>query len=234
MQARIKWLMADKSKGYDDLVASRQRIYRQPGFVAAMRDIMALQDPEIRAAKPVRPGEYGAITAPTLVLWTSDDPTADVGEGRRIASDDSRCAVRGDARGVATGRSTRTPRPSIACKSISCWAADGWPAHQGTATARADFDVLVVGAGPVGLTLANILGLQGIRTLVVEDRRLADRLSARGRTRRRGAAHIPVGRSGRPRPAAHRAKPDSAVLRRPTPGACRNGAPGCVFRLAQA
>src|SRR5512144_2407355 len=28
--------------------------------------------------------------------------------------------------------------------------------------------VLVVGAGPVGLTLANILGLHGIRTLVVE------------------------------------------------------------------
>lgn len=45
VQARIKWLMADKSKDYDDLVASRQRIYRQPGFVGAMRDIMALQDP---------------------------------------------------------------------------------------------------------------------------------------------------------------------------------------------
>lgn len=32
------------------------------------------------------------------------------------------------------------------------------------------FDVLIVGAGPVGLTLANILGLQGVRTLVVEER----------------------------------------------------------------
>lgn len=31
-------------------------------------------------------------------------------------------------------------------------------------------DVLIVGAGPVGLTLANILGLQGVRTLVVEER----------------------------------------------------------------
>jgi len=86
VQARIKWLMADKSKDYDDLVASRQRIYRQPGFVAAMRDIMALQDPEIRARNILGPDEYGAITAPTLVLWTSDDPTADVTEGRRIAS----------------------------------------------------------------------------------------------------------------------------------------------------
>ncbi|OBF18855.1 3-(3-hydroxyphenyl)propionate hydroxylase [Mycobacterium kubicae] len=36
--------------------------------------------------------------------------------------------------------------------------------------AEVDFDVVVVGAGPVGLTLANILGLQGVRTLVVEER----------------------------------------------------------------
>ncbi|CAN5413547.1 alpha/beta fold hydrolase [soil metagenome] len=86
VQARIKWLMADKTKDYDDIVASRQRIYRQPGFVAAMRDIMALQDPEIRARNILGPADYGRIAAPTLVLWTSDDPTADVSEGSRIAS----------------------------------------------------------------------------------------------------------------------------------------------------
>jgi 2-hydroxy-6-oxonona-2,4-dienedioate hydrolase len=86
VQARIKWLMADKSKDYDDLVASRQRVYRQPGFVSAMRDIMALQDPVIRGRNILGPSDYGSITAPTLVLWTSDDPTADVTEGRRIAS----------------------------------------------------------------------------------------------------------------------------------------------------
>jgi 3-(3-hydroxy-phenyl)propionate hydroxylase len=33
-----------------------------------------------------------------------------------------------------------------------------------------DVDVVVVGAGPVGLTLANILGLQGVHTLVVDER----------------------------------------------------------------
>ncbi len=37
-------------------------------------------------------------------------------------------------------------------------------------TESADVDVVVVGAGPVGLTLANILGLQGVRTLVVDER----------------------------------------------------------------
>ena len=39
----------------------------------------------------------------------------------------------------------------------------------GTA-ADVDADVVIVGAGPSGLTLANILGLQGVRTLVVEER----------------------------------------------------------------
>src|SRR5215510_8790181 len=34
----------------------------------------------------------------------------------------------------------------------------------------ADVDVVIVGAGPSGLTLANILGLQGVCTLVVEER----------------------------------------------------------------
>jgi 2-hydroxy-6-oxonona-2,4-dienedioate hydrolase len=86
VQARILWLMADKERNYDDIVASRQTIYQRPGFVDAMSDILALQDPEIRARNIITPEEYGRITAPTLVLWTSDDPTADVTEGRRIAS----------------------------------------------------------------------------------------------------------------------------------------------------
>ncbi|HEV7583055.1 MAG TPA: bifunctional 3-(3-hydroxy-phenyl)propionate/3-hydroxycinnamic acid hydroxylase [Mycobacterium sp.] len=40
----------------------------------------------------------------------------------------------------------------------------------GRETKGLDVDVVIVGAGPVGLTLANILGLQGIRTLVVDER----------------------------------------------------------------
>ena len=40
----------------------------------------------------------------------------------------------------------------------------------GQRTPEIDVDVVVVGAGPVGLTLANILGLQGVRTLVVDER----------------------------------------------------------------
>ena len=86
VKARILWLMADKTRDYDDIIASRQAIYQSPGFVDAMRDILALQDPEIRAGNIIDADGYGRIAAPTLVLWTSDDPTADVTEGRRIAS----------------------------------------------------------------------------------------------------------------------------------------------------
>ena len=114
VQARIKWLMADKSKDYDDIVASRQRIYRQPGFVDAMRDIMALQDPEIRARNLLGAREYGAITAPTLVLWTSDDPTADVDRRQADRIDDPRRPVRSDAglRPLAAVRGPQDVQPA--------------------------------------------------------------------------------------------------------------------------
>ncbi|OBF18541.1 bifunctional 3-(3-hydroxy-phenyl)propionate/3-hydroxycinnamic acid hydroxylase [Mycobacterium sp. ACS4331] len=39
-----------------------------------------------------------------------------------------------------------------------------------TAAESTDVDVVIVGAGPVGLTLANVLGLQGVSTLIVEER----------------------------------------------------------------
>ena len=78
--------MADKSKVNDDLVATRQAIYAQPGMAQAMTFNMALQEMDIRLRNLIQPEDYGRIKAPTLVLWTSDDPTADVSEGRRIAS----------------------------------------------------------------------------------------------------------------------------------------------------
>lgn len=78
VQARIKWLMADKSKDYDDIVASRQRVYRQPGFVSAMSDIMALQDPEIRARNLL--GRMTTGPSPRPLWWcgpvTTRPPTS--------------------------------------------------------------------------------------------------------------------------------------------------------------
>ena len=86
IKARVEWLMADKSKAYDDLVATRQAIYSQLGMADAMRHNMILQEMEVRQRNILRADDYGRIKAPTLVIWTSDDPTADVAEGRRMAS----------------------------------------------------------------------------------------------------------------------------------------------------
>lgn len=85
IQARLEWLMADKSAVNDDLIACRQAIYAQPGFERAMENAMVLQDMEVRTRNLIRPQDYARIRARTLVLWTSHDPTADVTEGRRIA-----------------------------------------------------------------------------------------------------------------------------------------------------
>jgi len=86
IKARVEWLMKDKADATPDLIACRQAIYAQPGFKQAMAHAIVLQDMEIRTRNLMRAEDYGRIQAPTLVLWTSDDPTADVSEGRRIAS----------------------------------------------------------------------------------------------------------------------------------------------------
>jgi len=86
IKARVEWLMADKSKAYDDLVATRQAIYARPGMDAAMKHNMILQEMDVRLRNILHAEDYGRIQAPTLVLWTSHDPTADVTEGRRMAS----------------------------------------------------------------------------------------------------------------------------------------------------
>lgn len=86
IKARLEWLMADKSKVNDDLIAARRAIYMQPGMVDAIRRGLALQDMETRLRNLITAEDYARITCPTLVLWTSHDPTASVEQGRWIAS----------------------------------------------------------------------------------------------------------------------------------------------------
>ncbi len=85
IKARVEWLMADPAHATPDIIACRQAIYAQPGFKKAMANAMVLQDMAIRTRNLMTPEDYGRIQAPTLVLWTSHDPTADVQEGQRIA-----------------------------------------------------------------------------------------------------------------------------------------------------
>jgi 2-hydroxy-6-oxonona-2,4-dienedioate hydrolase len=85
IRTRLEFLMYDKSNVPDDLIETRRAIYAQPGFAAAMARIMCLQEPDIRRSNMITEAQYRSIKAPTLVIWTSHDPTATPAEGAQIA-----------------------------------------------------------------------------------------------------------------------------------------------------
>lgn len=85
IRARLEFLMCDKSMVSDDLIETRRAIYAQPGFADSMRRIMCLQEMEIRRPNMITEAQYRSIRAPTLVVWTSHDPTATPEEGKQIA-----------------------------------------------------------------------------------------------------------------------------------------------------
>ncbi|MDT3444071.1 MULTISPECIES: alpha/beta fold hydrolase [unclassified Pseudofrankia] len=86
IRARLSWLMADPAASVtDELVAIRRGVYSRPGFAESMRHILCLQDPEVRRRNLVTDEELAAITAPTLVVWTSDDPSGPAKAGLDMA-----------------------------------------------------------------------------------------------------------------------------------------------------
>ena len=95
IKSRLEFLMHDKSKVTDDLVAIRRAIYSQPGFAERMESILCLQEMDTRRRNMITQAQYESIKAPTLVLWTSHDPTATPEEGKQIADmiPDSRYVV---------------------------------------------------------------------------------------------------------------------------------------------
>ncbi len=85
IKARLEFLMCDKAMVSDDLIETRRAIYAQPGFAATMERIMCLQDMEVRRPNMITEEQYRSIKAPSLVVWTSHDPTATPEEGRQIS-----------------------------------------------------------------------------------------------------------------------------------------------------
>lgn len=85
IRTRLEFLMCDKSMVSDDLIETRRAIYAQPGFKETMERIMCLQDMELRRPNMITREQYASIKAPTLVVWTSHDPTATPEEGRQIS-----------------------------------------------------------------------------------------------------------------------------------------------------
>jgi 2-hydroxy-6-oxonona-2,4-dienedioate hydrolase len=86
VKSRLEFLMADPASVTPDLIATRLAIYRQPGFVEAMDRILCLQEVEIRRRNMVSAADLSRIQAPTLVIWTTHDPTAPASVGEEIAS----------------------------------------------------------------------------------------------------------------------------------------------------
>ena len=78
--------MHDKSLVHDDLIASRQRIYAMPEMRQSMAHILSMHTPQARQRFALSTEQWASIKAPTLVLWTSHDPTASVEVGRTLAS----------------------------------------------------------------------------------------------------------------------------------------------------
>ena len=85
IKTRLEFLMCDKAMVSDDLIETRRAIYAQPGFADTMKRIMCLQEMEIRRPNMITAEQYKSIKAPTLVVWTSHDPTATPEEGKQIA-----------------------------------------------------------------------------------------------------------------------------------------------------
>jgi 2-hydroxy-6-oxonona-2,4-dienedioate hydrolase len=85
IRTRLEFLMHDKSKVNDDLVEVRRAIYSQPGFRDTMKRILCLQEMDIRRRNMFTAEQSRSIKAPTLVLWTSHDPTATPEEGKKIS-----------------------------------------------------------------------------------------------------------------------------------------------------
>lgn len=86
VRKRLEWVIKDPAKVDDEILDTRYRIYTQPDYQAAIRHVMCLQEPEIRHRNLLTEEEMGRIKAPTLVIWTRDDPTADLATGERYAA----------------------------------------------------------------------------------------------------------------------------------------------------
>ena len=80
VRSRLEWLFYEKSFVTDELVSIRQAIYTQAGFLRAMENIVAMQDPEIRRHYAWSSEWCEKIKASTLLLWTDHDPTGGLDE----------------------------------------------------------------------------------------------------------------------------------------------------------
>lgn len=98
VRQRLEILMSNPAAVTDELVATRRQAYLVPGMVEATRRILCLQIPEIRQRNIIPDEHWSRITVPTLVVWTTDDPTFPVSVGEKLAG-----LIRGSQLEILTG-----------------------------------------------------------------------------------------------------------------------------------
>jgi 2-hydroxy-6-oxonona-2,4-dienedioate hydrolase len=80
VRRRVEFLFHHKEMVTDELVNLRRQVYSRPGFVQAITNTLVLQDPLVRKDFAWDPAWVGKVAAPTLLLWTSHDPTGGLDE----------------------------------------------------------------------------------------------------------------------------------------------------------
>jgi 2-hydroxy-6-oxonona-2,4-dienedioate hydrolase len=95
VKMRLDFVLKNPESLTDELVDIRYDIYSTDEYRAHIKDVMCLQDMEIRQRNLLRLEELQSIKAPTLVVWTREDPTATLEDGMRYADNipDSRLVV---------------------------------------------------------------------------------------------------------------------------------------------
>lgn len=99
VRARLDFVIKNRDALTEELVDVRYDIYSSEEYKRSVKSIMCLQDMGIRQRNLLTEEELGRVAAPTLVVWTHDDPTATTSDGRRYADaiPDSRFVVFGNS-----------------------------------------------------------------------------------------------------------------------------------------
>lgn len=95
VRARLDFVIKNREALTEELIDVRHAIYSSDDYKRSVKNIMCLQDMEIRQRNLLTEDELARIKAPTLVVWTHDDPTATTSDGRKYADaiPDSRFVV---------------------------------------------------------------------------------------------------------------------------------------------
>jgi 2-hydroxy-6-oxonona-2,4-dienedioate hydrolase len=95
VRMRLAFVLKNLESLTDEFIDVRHDIYTAPDYQRSVRNIMCLQNMEIRQRNLLTSDELAAIEAPTLVVWTREDPTATLEDGHKYADGirDSRFVV---------------------------------------------------------------------------------------------------------------------------------------------